>query len=219
MRSIRFFLLTGLLLLLFSSTVLAAEAVRGPLRIAVLPVQDQSGWLERSAAEQLQDRLEREVHVPLNGALQAVVYVPEFESQTALESLQQEPGKARLQDRMKLLADKLSADLVVCLVVTDAYERYYTNWEGDLCIHGYAGQKLIGYDRRNDRVLNEGDSRWVNDTYSSSGSTADLLLQGLDDILQRLKLRRAIYPLPAVTQLPSEKSPAAGTGATAGSTK
>ena len=75
-----------LLLLSLAGTVLAAERV--PLRVAVLPVLDQTGgWLDRDGAAMLSARLQQEFYVPLNDTLQAIVYVPQTEVLAAYNSL------------------------------------------------------------------------------------------------------------------------------------
>ncbi len=183
----------------FTETALAASAEeRKPLRVAVLPVYDETGSMTGEGLAKLQERLMRELHVPLNDTLKAVYYVPEEESQEALTALWKgRTGKVRHPESdMKPLADKLSADLVVLLDVTQYYERTYLNyWDDELCLECYAGLRIVGYDRRNDRVLSENASRWYNDSYNSFSTCDSLLMDGLDSMLQKLRLRTAIYPL------------------------
>ena len=68
-------------------------------------------------------------------------------------------------------------------------------WDDELYLECYAGLRLTGYDRRNDRVLHENVSRWYNDSYNASSDCEGLLMDGLDSVLQKLRLRTAIYPL------------------------
>ena len=207
MKKLLYICMTLMAVCLFTGTALAAAASeKTPLRVAVLPVYDGTGSMTEEGLEQLQDRVMRELYVPLNDTLKAVYYVPEEDSQEALEGLMKgRTGKVRLETMMKPLADKLSADLVVLVDVTQCYERTYMNyWDDELYLECYAGLRLTGYDRRNDRVLNEHVSRWYNDSYSSGSACESLLMDGLDSMLQKLKLRTAIYPLvPAAAPAPA----------------
>ena len=207
MKKLLYICMTLMAVCLFTGTALAAAASeKTPLRVAVLPVYDGTGSMTDEGLEQLQDRVMRELYVPLNDTLKAVYYVPEEDSQEALEGLMKgRTGKVRLETMMKPLADKLSADLVVLVDVTQCYERTYMNyWDDELYLECYAGLRLTGYDRRNDRVLNENASRWYNDSYNSGSACESLLMDGLDSMLQKLKLRTAIYPLvPAAAPAPA----------------
>ena len=206
MKKLLHICMLSLLLCFFAGTALAAPAEKTPLRVAVLPVYDETGSMTEDGLQRLQDRVLRELYVPLNDTLKAVYYVPEEDSQDALEELMKgHKGKVYLESVMKPLADKLSADLVVLVDVTQCYERTYMNyWDDELYLECYAGLRLTGYDRRNDRVLHENASRWYNDSYNTSSDCEGLLMDGLDTILQKLKLRTAIYPLvPAAAPVPA----------------
>lgn len=185
-------------LLFFPGTLLAAQPQSQPKRIAILPVYDESGQLTEDSRQKLQERIRQELHVPLNGTLQAVEYVPDETCAQALDTLMAQ-GKAqtgaRMQNAMQPLADELSADVVVCVVITQYYAHYYMDWENERCIDSYAGLRIFGYDRCHNRSLDRRTTRWVNDTCSSGGTADDMLMQGLEELLQKAKLRATIYPL------------------------
>lgn len=198
MKKLLYICMTLMVVCLFTGTALAAAtAEKTPRRVAVLPVYDETGSMTEEGLQRLRNRVLRELYVPLNDTLKAVYYVPEEDSQDALEELMKgHKGKVYMESMMKPLADKLSADLVVLVDVTQCYERTYMNyWDDELYLECYAGLRLTGYDRRNDRVLHENVSRWYNDSYNASSDCEGLLMDGLDSVLQKLRLRTAIYPL------------------------
>ena len=187
-----------LLLLSLAGTVLAAERV--PLRVAVLPVLDQTGgWLDRDGAAMLSARLQQEFYVPLNDTLQAVVYVPQTEVLAAYNSLvldaRTQGKKLTLEDTLTQLALKLPADLVLNLAVDSWYERTYINWEGDSCTEASASLTLYGWNQRTQQPIRENASRWVNDDTSAVGGVDQQGSEALDELLGKLQLRKLIFPL------------------------
>ena len=67
-----------------------------PLRVALLPLIDRtSGWLSRRMADELTERLEAELRLPLNDVMQWVVYVPEDEGEAARDEMLRAAGKRR----------------------------------------------------------------------------------------------------------------------------
>ena len=104
-------LLWALLMLILSVQAWAAE--RTPLRVAQFPLLIHSYM---TPTQDVHDRLEklvdRSLHVPLNGTLKAVQYIPEKECWAALEDARNEAvGKVKLKDLMRPVAEKLKADL------------------------------------------------------------------------------------------------------------
>ena len=187
-----------LLLLSLAGTVLAAERV--PLRVAVLPVLDQTGgWLGRDGAALLSARLQQEFYVPLNDTLQAVVYVPQTEVLAAYNSLvldaRTQGKKLTLEDTLTQLALKLPADLVLNLAVDSWYERTYINWEGDSCTEASASLTLYGWNQRTQQLIRKNASRWVNDDTSAVGGVDQQGSEALDELLGKLQLRKLIFPL------------------------
>ena len=106
-----------LLLLILAVPALAAE--RQPQRIAQFPLVIES-WQQPDASvqDQLERKIDRALHVPLNATLKAVTYIPEKDCFAAWDEVEGDmTGKVRIKDMAKPIAEKLQADLVVIPVV------------------------------------------------------------------------------------------------------
>ena len=188
-------LLVTLFLCILSVQVWAAERV--PLRVAQFPLLVQSYM---TPAQDVQDRLEtlvdRSLHVPLNGTLNAVYYIPEQECKAALEEARAGAvGKVKLKDLMRPVAEKLNADLVVLPVLT-GYEQYQTSsWHrwGRLILHSYAAVEIVGFDKSKDEVFSKGASRHFNDEYSTQGDVSLLAYDVMNEALHKAKLHDRIW--------------------------
>ena len=192
---------TGILAVLLLFVLLLAGTVeagsRIPLRVAQYPLLIQSRMFPSQAVQDDLGRLiDRSLHVPLNGTLQAVDYIPERECLAALEEVKAEAkGKIKLKDLMRPLAEKLQADLVVVPVLT-GYEQYQTmSWHrwGRYIIHSYAAVEIIGFDRSKDEVFRKGDSRQFNDEYSTQGDVSLLAHEVMDEALRRAKVHERVW--------------------------
>lgn len=187
--------LLALLCLLLGTLAEAAE--RTPLRVAQYPLRIQSRMMPSQAVQDDLGRLvDRSLHVPLNGTLQAVEYIPECECMAALEAVQEEQGsRAKLKDIMRPLAEKLQADLIVVPVLT-GYEQYQTmSWHrwGRYIIHSYAAVEITGFDRSKDEVFRKGDSRQFNDEYSTQGDVSLLAHEVMEEALRRAKVHERVW--------------------------
>lgn len=192
---------TGILAVLLLFVLLLAGTVeagsRIPLRVAQYPLLIQSRMFPSQAVQDDLGRLiDRSLHVPLNGTLQAVDYISERECLAALEEVKAEAkGKIKLKDLMRPLAEKLQADLVVVPVLT-GYEQYQTmSWHrwGRYIIHSYAAVEIIGFDRSKDEVFRKGDSRQFNDEYSTQGDVSLLAHEVMDEALRRAKVHERVW--------------------------
>ena len=187
-----------LLLCLTAGTALAAERV--PLRVAILPVMDQTGgWLDRDSAVVLSARLRQEFHVPLNGLLQAVEYVPSEDITAAYRQLEQ---TARLQGKKltpaettRQLAAALPADLVLELAVDSWYEHTYLNGDGDSCVDVCVGLTLYGWNQRAKTPVRESAGRCVSDDCAVVGGAERQGSDALEEILQKTQFRKLVFPL------------------------
>lgn len=181
--------------LLLMGTVEAGNRI--PLRVAQYPLLIQSRMMPPQAVQDDLDRLvDRSLHVPLNGTLQAVDYISESECMAALEDVQAEQGRrVKLKEIMRPLAEKLQADLIVVPVLT-GYEQYQTmSWHrwGRYIIHSYAAVEIIGFDKSKDEVFSKGDSRQFNDEYSTQGDVSLLAHEVMDEALRRAKVHERVW--------------------------
>jgi hypothetical protein len=188
-------LLVTLFLCILSVQAWAAERI--PLRVAQFPLLVQSYM---TPAQEVQDRLEtlvdRSLHVPLNGTLNAVYYIPEKDCQAALEEARAgAASKVKLKDIMRPVAEKLNADLVVIPVLT-GYEQYQTmSWHrwGRYIVHSYAAVEIVGFDKSKDEVFSKSASRHFNDEYSTQGDVSLLAYDVMNEALHKAKLHDRIW--------------------------
>ena len=187
-----------LLCILFASSVtLAAERV--PLRVARLPLMVQSWQVpDRDTMKDLETKVDRALHVPLNGTLHAVEYLPAAECERALENVMTElrgaNRKAKLKDAMKPLAEMLRADLVVCPVLR-SYSQYTTlswSWNHGPILHSTASVELAGYERATDQVFDKKFSKSFTDESSAWGSASALAKDCMDHVIEEAGLRERI---------------------------
>ncbi len=188
-------LLFVLFFCILSVQVFAAERI--PLRVAQFPLLVQ-GRMDpaQNVQDNLEKRIDRSLHVPLNSTLNAVFYIPEKECLVALEEAEQEAvGKRKLKELMRPVAEKLQADLVVLPVLT-GYEQYETmSWYrwGRHITHSYAAVEIMGYDKAKDEVFSKGATRQFHDEYSTQADVSLLAYEAMDEALQRAKIHERIW--------------------------
>ena len=192
------FLLLSLALILSLTSV--AEAAKTPVRIARLPIIFNSTIPDYDTCAELETKLSRASHIPMNKTLQLAEYLPAKDSSQALQNLWQqirsENKKARLQDAMRPLAEKLNADIVICPILL-SYNQYVDNLASfdETYIHSQARAALIVYDRRNDNLVDKKASQMYNGAISTIG-TADYLAKiCFDKVIDDTKLRRLIMSI------------------------
>lgn len=186
-----------LLVLLLSVTALAAE--RQPQRIAQFPLVIES-WQQPSSdvQDELETKIDRALHVPLNDTLKAVEYIPEKNCLAAWDEVESGlTGKARIKDMAKPIAEKLNADLVVIPVVA-GYGQYTTMswyWDHDMILHSYAEIQLVVYDRTTDKLVYKKSSDFYDDEYSTTGTASYLARNCMDNVIRDANLHGFLWPL------------------------
>lgn len=170
-------------------------------RIAILPITDQTGQLGTELGARFAKQLQNEFYVPLNGTLKAVEFIPQEKSIAALEkinstSLTGKKGQRLTQEKMKILADDLQADVTVGLVVYELYEIIHPDGrDGDTYLESGVRLKLIGYDRKNDRFINAESSDHYLDEYGPAGTVSELSKNAMARLFQQAELKKCIFPL------------------------
>lgn len=169
-------------------------AEHAPLRVAQVPlVVTDSCWQVPSQAVQdtLERKIDRALHVPLNGVLQAVTFLPEKDCEQALDDAYAALGRrARLRDVVRHMGTQLDADLVVVPVLTgyEQYTHFGWHWERGPYLHSYAAVTLGIYDRRTDEAFSKVGSRMFDDEYAAWGEVATLVQEAMDQALQEAGL-------------------------------
>ena len=188
----RVHIIIPLLAVLLLGLVSCTEAA--PLRLAQYPVIDRA-WCPREVLMALNAQGSRATHVPLNGYLQMVEYLPGNELAAAMSEVRREKGpKAKDKELLRPLAARLQADMVV-LPILDGYQEWQRmSWRRGTIYHSYASVMLYVYDARTDEVVKKGASRFFDDESSNRGTAYNLALQAMDAVLQESRLHERIYP-------------------------
>lgn len=178
----------------------AEQTQRQTKRIAVIPLIDRTGgWLSRSGAARLMDRMDREFHIPLNETMHWVEFINEDEAAKALdEALSAQGKKAGPELAARDAAQALDADLVLFLVVNQCYQHIFYGgwrWDGETYIESVASLIVYGYDRKHDRLIRVPASRFERTTYHPSYEAEELAMDALDEALREAHATDAIYPL------------------------
>ena len=179
-----------LAVILFATTAQAAQ----PVRIARLPIVFQCSVPDNQTCTELETKIQRAIHIPLNGTLQLADYLPENHSAQALNDiwneLRSQNKKAKLIDAIRPLANKIDADIVVCPVLRQ-HVLNLSGW-GETVVDSYAEAELIVFDRRTDILTDKKASRMYHDIYTLSGTASHLAKECFDKIIAESKLRDLI---------------------------
>ncbi len=195
-RTCFFFLLFAALFLY----PLHGEATRERIpQLARLPILVESSYgLEERVLEDLEVKMDRAVHVPMNGILHTVIYLPEEKCRKALEEvmaeLRHKNPKAKLRDAMKPLAERLHADIVVLPVIKNYSQYTYMGfrWDGGSILCSDVRMVLMGYERREEKPIYEEESRFYHSEYSHWGRAEVLAGECMDRMLEKVNLYRMI---------------------------
>lgn len=189
------FLLALMILMLMTSAAAAS-----PVRIARLPIIFNSTIPDHDTCAELETKLARASHIPMNKTLQVAEYLPTEISTQALQNLWQEMRgenkKARLQDAMRPLAQNLDADIIICPLL-HSYSQHVDNLTGfgETYLRSYVKVELIVYDRRTDNLVDKKAAQMYHDVVSTTG-TADYLAKiCFDKVIDETKLRELIMAI------------------------
>lgn len=187
------FLIAVFALILLTTSAQAAE----PVRIARLPIIFQRTVPDKETCAELEMKIARAVHIPLNGTLQLAEYLPPEDSTQALDDIWQKmrakDKRAKIQDAMKPLAQKLDADIIVCPILRrySQFESSAAGWD-EIYITSYVVVEMIIYDRRTDELVAKKASQHYRDAYHPFGTAASLAKICLDKVIDDSKLRQRI---------------------------
>lgn len=183
----------------------SAEAPVGQRHIVFLrPVVPRS--VPDDVIKDMNERLLRDFHVPLNETLRAVTYAGDEEMQQAMKIIHS--GKGTRQERVRAAAEATDADYIAGFVVTSYEESAYRNWKGDLVLHSYVSLFLVGYDRARDLVIDSPAARSYNGEYTRSGTARILALFELDRLMDEADFRSTLFPITDWLDKPREKKAA-----------
>ncbi len=206
-RGLYLVLLAAVCLLVFGAAAFAAEGTqnapppqaRQTKRVALIPLIDRTGgWLTKSGAERLTDRMDRELHVPLNDAMHWVEFISEDEAAAAFrEAMDAQGKKAKPEIAARDAAKILDADLVLLLVVNQFYQRIYHSFRWDFASYIESSAELVvyGYDAGHDRLIRSPASRFERAEYHPAYEVEELAAEALDEALLDARPKDAIFPI------------------------
>ena len=187
----RKFLLVFLALIIFPTC-----AAANPVRIARLPIIFRSNVPDYDTRAELEMKIARAAHIPMNKTLQVAYFIPTEESEQVMSDIWQEiradNKKAKLADAIKPFAEKIDADIVICPVLLD-YQQFVNNFSLDeTIITSNARAELIVYDRRTDNLIDKKASQFYHDVMSTTGTVDYLAKICFDKVIDETKLRELI---------------------------
>ena len=180
--------------------LMTSAASANPVRIARLPIIFNSTIPDYETCAELETKLARASHIPMNKTLQLAEYLPAEDSTQALQDLWQQMRfankKARLQDAMRPLAQNLDADIIICPILL-SYSQYVGNLTGfgETYLQSHVKVELIVYDRRADSLVDKKAAQMYNDTVSTTGTATFLAKLCFDKVIDDTKLRELIMSI------------------------
>lgn len=170
-----------------------------PIRIALVPVVDRTGgWISRGEMDEILERMEQEIHVPLNETMHWVEHLPYSDVENAFkDGLRSGRKKTVYADAVRSVAETVPADLVICAVVETHYQREFLsmNWDSSFMVESIAALSLYVYDKKTDKVKDYHASRWERDEYSLSIDVQALTMDALEEVLRDADIRSYIFPI------------------------
>lgn len=190
------------LMMVFLQIRITSAAQGNPIRLITLPIIITSQVrVSDDTLAQMEVKIARSLHVPLNGTLKRVEYISTKESTAALQEiwsqLYRTNRNVHLKEAMRPLAKKLKADVVVCTVLYRCNQTYMTstNFSHDAHLLSNAGVEMIIFDNRTGEITDKKSARTYRDEYSPYG-TADYLAQDcLNKLIDELQLRHRVLNL------------------------
>ena len=177
--------------------VAAQTSAQAPVRIARLPIILRSNQPDADTCIELEVKLARAVHIPLNGTLKVAEYVPPADAAKVLgdlwQSMRTVDKRAKIQDAMRPLAEEIDADIIVCPILLN----YNQNVAGaftasETYLSSQVRAQLIVYDRRSDSLVDKKVSRMYNDALSNFGTASFLAKECFDRLIDQTKIRQTI---------------------------
>ncbi len=184
------------------ATVIGTEsgtAVEKPIRIAILPTIGKKE-IPDELRTMLAKKLDDTIHVPLNGVLNKVEYIPEDTINEAVKKLHVETFDGYSAAVMPNLAKELDADIVIGFVVNRYDEilyRRHTMWSrygSDLYVASNVDMDIVGYERKLDQDMSAGARRSYDDEYTTNGTALSLASEIADTLIKKSEITRVIFP-------------------------
>lgn len=172
---------------------------RKPLRIARLPLIIIDEEPDEDALAGLELKISRAIHIPLNGTLKAVEYLPTAKASEELQNiwkkLRKKNKKAKLQEAMEPLAKELDADMVICSVL-----RRYRQEEmigasmlgGENKMLSSVEVQLIVFESDTGEITSKRAARTYNGEDSNWGTARFLADDCMSEVIVKTELREKV---------------------------
>ena len=189
----KFLALLTIIFVSLSSVALAKK----PIRIARLPIIIQRNVLDAETAALLEVKIARAVNIPLNKTLKIAEYISTRESKQALGTIWQrmraQNRNAKLSDAVRILADEIDADLVVCPFLQHYEQRISpVSFSFETHLSSYVTAEMIVYDKSTGNLIEKRVSRRFSDNYNRFGTASYLAGECIDQLIQDTGLREII---------------------------
>ena len=186
-----------LCLIFFVTLTSVAMAAKKPVRIARLPILVQNNLLDYETSVTLEMKIARAVNIPLNNTSKVADYISPKTSEVALNEIWQklyaQNKNAKLSDAVKILADDLNADLVICPILN----RYYQNQtisgvNFEAYLSSDVAAEMIIYDKSTKKLIDKKFSRRFNDNYNKYGTASYLAGECFDQLIKDTDLKKIL---------------------------
>ena len=189
----KFLALLTIIFVSLSSVALAKK----PIRIARLPIIIQRNILDAETAALLEVKIARAVNIPMNKTLNIAEYISTRESKQALGTIWQrmrtQNRNAKLSDAVRILADEIDADLVVCPFLQHYEQRISpVSFSFETHLSSYVTAEMIVYDKSTGNLIEKRVSRRFSDNYNRFGTASYLAGECIDQLIQDTGLRELI---------------------------
>ena len=191
------FLTLALIIFVSLSSVALAKK---PVKIARLPIIVQQNQLDKETSTTLEMKFARAVKIPLNQTLKAAEYLPPRESSQALnqiwQSMYAKDRNAKISDAIKIFADEMDADLVICPILHHYSQRTSpVHFSFETHLSSNVSAELIVYDKRDKNLIDEKFSRHFDDHYNRFGTASYLAGECFDKLIEKTELRKIIHSI------------------------
>jgi hypothetical protein len=180
----------GLLCVVFTGWIFFTGVcqARTPQRIAILPVINQSYTDDPEVEKTISEAIYAKFHVPLAAVLNTYEFVPADEIKTAFPEWKDHVRMKKIdRERLQQVAAQLHADMVIGGAVTDLNKFIYTsNFEGDLMQQTYLSIRLVGYNVREQKLIDIGDYEDYRGDWSVFGDSDYLAKKIMDRLLGKI---------------------------------
>lgn len=182
--------------LLFVTAQVSAQA---PVKIARLPIIFRSTQPDEETCVELEVKLARSVHIPMNGTLKVAEYIPPADAAKVLKEIWQlmrsANPKAKIQEAIRPLAEDLDADLIVCPILLRYSQSVGGFSTAETYLDSQVRAEMIVYDRRTDSLVDKKVSRMYHDAMSTHGTASFLAKECFDRLIDATKIRETIIAI------------------------